>query len=77
MSRLLQQIKKKLDELPERDLGKVFSFVESLGEPSGPQPQRGSPERLLQHAGSWSFGEKELDDILTGIDRMRETELER
>ena len=70
--RLLKGLTSKLQELPEDRLQEVVDFLQSR---PIQQPERGSPEALLQHVGTWSFEPGELDRLLADIEEMRETEL--
>lgn len=75
MSSQLHEIKKKIEGLPEGDLEELRCFMESLRERSSGRAARGSPERLLPLAGSLTFDEGELQDILPSIQRSRDLEL--
>ena len=74
---LLRSLEGKLQELPEDRLRQVLDFVEFLQSHQLQQSNRGSPEVLLQHAGTWSFAPGELDRLLSDIQEMREIELDR
>jgi len=74
---LLRDLADKLQELPEDRLREVSDFVDFLRSYQLQQSNRGSPEALLRHVGTWSFAPGELDHLLADIQEMRETELDR
>ena len=67
----------KLQELPEDRLREVLNFVDVLRSHQLQQSNRGSPEALLRHVGTWSFAPGELDRLLADIQEIREMELNR
>ncbi|MBI2560316.1 MAG: hypothetical protein HYW14_04200 [Planctomycetes bacterium] len=38
------------------------------------EPEKGSPEAILKHMGTWKFEKGELDNILKDIQKLREIE---
>ena len=74
---LLRDLADKLQELPENRLREVLDFVDFLRSHQLQQSNRGSPEALLRHVGTWSFAPGELDRLLADIQEMREMELDR
>lgn len=75
--RLLKELISKLEGLSENRLQEVVDFVDFLRSRPIQQSNRGSPDALLQHAGTWSFEPGELDRLLAEIQEMREMELDR
>jgi len=73
----LRDLTGKLQELPEDRLREVLDFVDFLRSHRIQQSNRGSPEALLQHVGTWSFAPGELDRLLADIQEMREMDLNR
>ena len=73
---LLRALADKLQELPENRLREVLDFVDFLRSYQPQQSDRGSPEALLRHVGTWSFAPGELDRLLADIQEMREMELD-
>jgi hypothetical protein len=74
---LLRDLTGKLQELPEDRLREVLDFVDFLRSHRIQQSNRGSPEALLRHVGTWSFAPGELDRLLADIQEMREMDLNR
>jgi len=74
---ILRDLASKLQELPEDRLREVLNFVDVLRSHQLQQSNRGSPEAVLRHAGTWSFAPGELDCLLADIQEMREMELNR
>ena len=74
---LLRDLAGKLQELPEDRLREVLDFVDFLRSNRIQQSNRGSPEALLRHVGTWSFAPGELDRLLADIQEMREMDLNR
>lgn len=74
---LLRDLAGKLQELPEDYLREVSDFVDFLRSHQLQQSNRGSPEALLCHVGTWSFAPRELDRLLADIQEMREMEFGR
>jgi len=74
---LLRDLTGKLQELPEDRLREVLDFVDFLRSNRIQQSNRGSPEALLRHVGTWSFAPGELDRLLADIQEMREMDLNR
>ncbi len=74
---LLRDLAGKLQELPEDRLREVLDFVDFLQGHRIQQSNRGSPEALLRHVGTWSFAPGELDRLLADIQEMREMEVDR
>lgn len=74
---LLKKLTDRLEELPEEKLGEVLDFVDFLQTRLETKPERGTPEALLAHAGSWNFEPGELDRLLNNIQDLRDMELEK
>ena len=74
---ILRDLASKLQELPEDYLKEVSDFVDVLRSHQLQQSNRGSPEAVLRHVGTWSFAPRELDRLLSDVQEMREMEFHR
>jgi hypothetical protein len=75
--RLLNQLVAVVRELPEDKLLEVYDFAGYLqSKYSNQQPERGSAEAILPHAGKLHFEPGELDQLLAEIEQMRLMDLE-
>lgn len=75
--RLLDRLAETARELPEDKLIEVVDFAGYLrSQYSQRQPERGSPEAILRHAGRFHFEPGELDQLLAEIEQMRLMDLE-
>lgn len=70
---LIKELSDKIKDLPEDNIREVIDFVEFL-KSKKERGEKGSPEVILRHSGSWKFQKGELDNILGEIQKLREIE---
>lgn len=70
---LIKELSDKIKDLPDDNIQEVMDFIEFLRSKKR-KAQKGSPELMLKHVGSWKFEKGELDNILGDIQKLREIE---
>jgi len=71
-----QSVVKKINLLPIEKLMQVLTFIDFILSYSSSLNARPKPEAFLECAGSWSFEDDELNQILQDIDQSRQMELD-
>ncbi|MCF6150257.1 MAG: DUF2281 domain-containing protein [Candidatus Kuenenia sp.] len=71
---LTEVVSEKMKELSDDTIKEVIDFIEFL-KSKKTQGEKGSPEKVLQHLGTWKFEKGEIDKILEDIQTLREIEV--
>jgi 3-deoxy-D-manno-octulosonic acid (KDO) 8-phosphate synthase len=76
-SRLLTDLVNIAQALPVEKINEILDFAGYLSRQYAPTPsEQGSAEAILRHAGKMQFEPRELGQLLTEIEQMRELDLE-